>query len=167
MRRTIVSTLIAAQLVGACAGPVRTHFAGTTPLASAPVLAGAEARARQYWPQIEQALHENGIVLAPDAAAELEFSVGTRPASVALVAGDAARSGGKKRRALQSCPDALLRVVMAVTDRGTGKLLARGWAEEAHCHATTDDVVPALAARAARMLVAPVADGTALRAARD
>ena len=165
MRRNTAWIMVAALLSTSCAGPVRQNFGGVGAAPVRTVMVAPAARQDSAWPQVEAALHDGGIAVADDAGAELEFAVGARPASMALAG--AAQSGAKKQRLLQSCADTTYRVVMALTDRASGKVLARGWAEEAHCHADRATVVPTLAQRAVAMMVAPVAAGESLRQTRD
>lgn len=166
------AALIAVTALGACAGPVRTDFGGH---AGGTVAGGIEAvavtasgQSDERWPALAAALERRGLRVEAGSPYRLEFAFGTRPASSAILGAEGAvLAPAKKQRLFQSCADRDHRLVLAVVDARNGNLVARGWAEESHCHATAADALPSLAANAVAMLMQPVAAGTGTRWGRD
>lgn len=167
-----VSAIVAMLLVGACAGPVRTHFGGLDRGSAAEALpafaAAAETQADPRWPVIEAALAGQGLRADPASPYQLAFSYGSRPAVSAIAGpGGAILSPAKKHHLFQTCHDRAFRLVVTLIDTRSGEIAGRGWADEAHCRASADEALPALASRAATMLIRPVAKGTDVRWSRD
>lgn len=169
--------LISCCITGACAGPVRTRY-GALPLsggdapAQTPVslsavslaAAGASDAARQA---VTDALVAKGIRVDEHSPYELHIGLSARPDPVGIadVKGQALALP-RKHRMLQSCRNNGYRLSLAVADRRNGMVVAHGWAEESHCTASLDAVLPILARQSVVMLVRPGA-GSVLRWTQD
>ena len=169
--------LLLAVGLGGCAGPVETHVRsggagvrgaaqlmwapgpdGETP---PPMLAGAQKA-------MEAALRKRGFQFGDAAPVMVAIGVAERPAGIALKgAADEALSRAKRRRLFQDCADRLLRMTVSLTDSASGETLYHGEAQEAHCQAALDEVLPRLAASAVADIAAPGTEHRRFTLARD
>ncbi len=165
--------LMACCLTGACAGPVRTRY-GALPVSgdgvpslsslslASSTVDGGTRRA------VADALKASGIGMDEQSPYELHIGLSARPDAVGVfTTGGEAIVAPRKQRLLQSCRNNGYRLALAVSDRRSGAIVAHGWAEESHCAASLDDVLPILARQSVAMLTRPDGGGSALRWARD
>lgn len=101
-------------------------------------------------------LQERGFRFADQAPVMLSIGVAERPGGIALqTRGDEALSPAPKRGGLFPCQPRLIRLTVSMTDSATGRKLYGGSAEEAHCRAAFDQVMPRLAETALADLATP------------
>jgi hypothetical protein len=160
--------LMSCCLATACAGPVRTRYGGL-PVAGDGVtslaLSATDERARHA---VEEALHARGIGVDDGSAYELHVGASARPDPVGIIGeGGAVLAPPRKQRLFQSCHNKGYRLALAVSDRRSGAIVARGWAEESHCAASMDSVLPVLARQSVAMLTESAGKGSTLRWTKD
>lgn len=157
--------LLAAFLLAGCAGPMPTVFAGEAPARDAALPADFAPAADMglsaaRWQVVRRAVTVAGIAEREESGAQLFATLTERPAGIGVTGGgEAALAPAKTRRPFQSCKDRTVRLVLSLTDRRSGAVLRRGWAEESHCRGSADDALPRLAGHAAEMLVRPAPEG--------
>ncbi|MCE7797207.1 hypothetical protein LWE61_11620 [Sphingobium sufflavum] len=176
--------LTACCLASACAGPVRTRYGSLPtpgppaqsptlrylPLDAAPLstLALASTTDDEARRAVTEALRASGIGIDDQSANELHIGLSSRPDRVGVLgAGGTALASPRRQRLLQNCRNSGYRLTLAVTDRHSGEIVARGWAEESHCAADLTSVLPVLARQSVAMLTRPGTSGSTLRWTRD
>ena len=160
--------LLGALLLAGCAGPMPTLFAGEAPAPAAPLPADFAPAADiglspDQWQTVRRAVAVAGIAERQESGAILTATLTERSAQIGVTGADrVVIAPAKTHRALQSCQDRTYRLVLSLTDKGSGAVTRRGWAEESHCHDNLADALPRLASHAAEMLVRPASEGRKL-----
>lgn len=158
-----------------CAGPVESMAGGSAAIHPRQPLQVAfsplpdadpqvQARARLA---VEQALARQGYTVAADAGTVLLVGIAARDAATGFAGSDGdVLAQVAERRPLQNCRDRTYRLTLVALPVGEGPA-GRAWAEEKHCHAGLDEVVPHLAERAVAALGSAQAHGLRHRLGRD
>lgn len=166
--------------LGGCSPPVDTAIRSTGPgIQGTPSLmwaTRADPQTGETPPQdvtdrargiVAASLRDRGFSFAGDAPVTLAIGVAQRPGRIALMGESGARlSAAQGQKGIRRCrKDQLTRLGISMTDSRTGQILYHGSAQETHCRATLDQLLPhlvesALADMAApkgeRMIVSPV-----------
>lgn len=161
--------------LSACSGPVESLAGGTGLLAAgqpvqvvASPLPDVDPRLlEQVRGAVERALERQGIAVSASAEAVLLVGLAERGAMVGVATTDGSvLAPAAEPRLLQNCTDRTYRLTLVVQPPGA-EPPTRAWAEEKHCHATADQVLPHLAARAVAALGSEQARGLRHRLGRD
>lgn len=151
------TTVAAALMLAACAGPVetRTGADSSLPPSKVPVevvLTGVpDALSGPTLAAIGAALADHGFATASQGAGRLTVALAERPAAMAVVSADGRTlSPAKRQRLLQSCEDRTQRMLLVLEMPDAAPV--RAWAEEAHCHGTLAQSVGPLATKAVAAL---------------
>lgn len=184
--------LTACCLATACAGPVRTRYGSLPAAVPSPQSANPQSAQLPYLPLdatpiplsslslaasaanedtrriVTSALRDNGIGVDDQSPYELHIGLSARPDPVGVFTADGGiRAAPRKQRLLQSCRNNGYRLALAVSDRRSGTVIADGWAEESHCTASLNDILPVLARQSVAMLTQARAAGSSLRWTQD
>lgn len=118
---------------------------------------------------VAASLEQKGFRFAEAAPVILSVGVAERPGRVALVGEDgAALSAAQGQKGIGRCrKERLTRVAISMADSGTGQMLYRGSAQEAHCRATLDLLLPHLVESALADLAAPAGERVATSPIRN
>lgn len=165
--------IMALSLAG-CFGQVapRTGVEGPVIPMNAPVMvvalpSGMENSSTIAHAMVTQALAKQGHAVSADAGLHVEIAMAERfaPVSVGDLAGNAI-SPSRKRQFLRSCAYRIQRLTTAVYSiKQPG--VTRAWAEEQHCKAGLNDIIPALADRAVALLIKPELAGRTKRTGKN
>ncbi len=160
--------LLGALFLSGCAGPMPTFFAGETPDASGERPVDFTPASDLHlpdgqWQVVKRAMEAAGMAEVDESSILLSATITERPARIGMQGtGETVLAPAKRPRALQSCKDRTYRLVISLSDRRSGAVVRRGWAEESHCRGGLPDALPRLAGHAVQMLVNPVRDGQQL-----
>ena len=165
---------IMALCLAGCAGQVatRTGVDGPAIPVNAPVMvvalpSGMENSTTIAQTMVMQALTRQGHAVSADAGLHVEIAMAERiaPVSVNDLTGNAI-SPSRKRQFLRSCAYRIQRLTIAVYSiKQPG--VTRVWAEEQHCKAGLNDIIPALADRAVALLTKPELAGRTKRTGKN
>lgn len=122
---------------------------------------------KSAYDNVIQRLSQRGFKIADAGDAHLELSIASRPAALAVSAGNDSISSAKKRKALQSCADKEYRLLVVLTRISDGEELYRGSAAEYHCNMPLSDALPHLIDTALADLSAPRGNYILSRRAKD
>lgn len=164
--------------LGGCSYPVDTAIRSTGPgVQGTPLLmwapeaerAGDEAPSDQKLADqklaevrsaVAASLEEKGFRFAEEAPVTLSVGMAQRPGRIALVGEDGAvLSAAQERKGIRPCGKArLTRIGISMIDSGTGQMLYRGSAQETHCRAALDQLLPHLVESVLADIAAPAGD---------
>ncbi|MGD9812070.1 MAG: hypothetical protein AB7U35_12190 [Sphingobium sp.] len=174
--RSLILSCLAIAGLAACAGPIKTDLHSLGPgMADTGVLAWASAPTGNAAPVLDEARQEvSGVLVAKGfgfsdvAPYSVSLGLSERPGDMAVAAEDGVSlSPAKRRRLLQDCEDRIFRLRVTIVDRATGLVRYDGAAEEAHCKAGLNEVLPRLARLAVADLAQPRGEHRILSRGRD
>ncbi len=151
MVRAKVLGLVAVLLAGACAAPVQ-RFGSPTPEwtreRGASFVVSPDSPAEVTAP-VRAALTAMGMREAPDGRYLLELGFASGPPGLELTASSASDAKPavimpKVRKGLSFCRARAWVLNVALVDRATGKVAARGGATITRCRATSAEIIPLL-----------------------
>lgn len=172
MKQLLLPLLFIASLA-ACSDMVETRIssAGQAGASSANFSYDAEQpktpELRSAYDQVLAGLDIRGYKKVEAGALNLQVSLSSRPAQLAVATGGVTLSSAKKKKAFQSCQDQEYRLLVILTQIADGTEIYRGSAAEHHCKMPIVDVLPVLVNAALADVGQPRGSYSVMRKAKD
>lgn len=172
MKQHLLPLLLLASLAG-CSNVVETRISSSGQAGVSPASFSYDtelpktAELQAAYDQVATGLAAKGLGKAETGALNLQVSLSSRPAQLALATGSGTLSPAKNKKALQSCQDKEYRLLVILTQITDGSEIYRGSAAEYHCNMPMADALPTLVNAALADVGQPRGSYAVMRKAKD